>query len=189
MDQFAVDLELVVTTYGSAMKSEKREVERLKEKVETLTVKLQQASAGRPVPNDEQLLAWARKQEGAYYLRYPPTVLVMYTTLDRPGAADEYDELKASISLFRVKTTTLVDFTRAQMLDALNNARESTSPLSALIVIIMSHGVRGAVSASDGLIGINTIMSHMSSGHMDGIPKVFFLTLLFCLSRTHLFSG
>ena len=42
MDQFAVDLELVVTTYGSAMKSEKREVERLKEKVETLTVKLQQ---------------------------------------------------------------------------------------------------------------------------------------------------
>ena len=178
MDQIAVDLEMVVTTYGSAMKSEKREVERLKEKVETLTVKLQQASAGRPLPNDEQLLAWARKQEGAYYLRYPPTVLVMYTTLDRPGAADEYDELKASISLFRVKTTTLVDFTRAQLLDALKNARESTSPLSALIVIIMSHGVRGAVSASDGLIGINTIMSHMSSGHMDGIPKVNYCMFL-----------
>lgn len=124
--------------------------------------------------NVRQFLDWtdATLQEDLYYLPTPPVVLVMYTTADRPGADDELEELSKTIRKFNLRGSLQGDLTREGMLAAIRRQQESHPELSALIVIIMSHGQRGAVQAKDKPVSINDILMQMNSGYLNGKPKV-----------------
>ena len=58
------------------------------------------------------------------------------------------------------------------MFDAIRYAQDQDE-ISALIVIIMSHGVQGSIEAADGRVRIQDILSTMCSPTLDG--KVFFI--------------
>ena len=118
-----------------------------------------------------QLLAWSSSQEGFYYLPTPPVVLIMYSTEDRQGAEEERMELSKVFPDFNVDVRERRDLRKQQMLDEIRMA-QMKDDISALIVIIMSHGVHGAVCASDGDVRIQDILRQMCAPFLQGKPKV-----------------
>ena len=119
-----------------------------------------------------QLLAWSSSQEGFYYLPTPPVVLIMYSTEDRQGAEEERMELSKVFPDFNVDVRERKDLRKQQMLDEIRMA-QMKDDISALIVIIMSHGVHGAVCASDGDVRIQDILRQMCAPFLEGKPKVW----------------
>ena len=118
-----------------------------------------------------QLLNWSSSQEGFYYLPTPPVVLIMYSTEDRQGAEEERMELSKVFPDFNVDVRERRDLRKQQMLDEIRMA-QMKEDISALIVIIMSHGVHGAVCASDGDVRIQDILRQMCAPFLEGKPKV-----------------
>ena len=119
-----------------------------------------------------QLLAWSSSQEGFYYLPTPPVVLIMYSTEDRQGAEEERMELSKVFPDFNVDVRERRDLRKRQMLDEIRMA-QMKDDISALIVIIMSHGVHGAVCASDGDVRMQDILRHMCAPFLEGKPNVW----------------
>ena len=119
-----------------------------------------------------QLLNWSSSQEGFYYLPTPPVVLIMYSTEDRQGAEEERMELSKVFPDFNVDVRERKDLRKQQMLDEIRMA-QMKEDVSALIVIIMSHGVHGAVCASDGDVRIQDILRQMCAPFLEGKPKVW----------------
>ena len=119
-----------------------------------------------------QLLNWSSSQEGFYYLPTPPVVLIMYSTKDRQGAEEERMELSKVFPDFNVDVRERRDLPKQQMLDEIRMA-QMKDDISALIVIIMSHGVHGAVCASDGDVRIQDFLRHMCAPFLEGKPKVW----------------
>ena len=118
-----------------------------------------------------QLLGWSSSQEGFYHLPTPPVVLIMYSTEDRQGAEEERMELSKVFPDFNVDVRERRDLRKQQMLDEIRMA-QMKDDISALIVIIMSHGVHGAVCASDGDVRIQDILRQMCAPFLKGKPKV-----------------
>lgn len=118
-----------------------------------------------------QLLEWSSAQEGFYYLPKQPVVLIMYSTTDREGAEEERLELSKVFPQFNVRVRKKKDPRKQQMLDEIRMA-QMEDDISALIVIIMSHGVQGAVCASDGDVKIQDILRQMCVPFLEGKPKV-----------------
>ena len=117
------------------------------------------------------LLEWSVAQEGFYYLPTPPAVIMMYSTLDRENADAERLQLEAVFPKFKVTMREYKNPTKQLMFDAIRYAQDQDE-ISALIVIIMSHGVQGSIEAADGRVRIQDILSTMCSPTLDGKPKV-----------------
>ena len=117
------------------------------------------------------LLEWSVAQEGFYYLPTPPAVIMMYSTLDRENADAERLQLEAVFPKFKVTMQEYKNPTKQLMFDAIRYAQDQDE-ISALIVIIMSHGVQGSIEAADGHVRIQDILSTMCSPTLDGKPKV-----------------
>lgn len=124
----------------------------------------------------QSLLSWSFEQDGFYYLPSPPAVIMMYSTLDREDAQLERLQLEAVFPKFKVTMQTYENPTMQQTLEAIRDAQNSDE-VSALIVIIMSHGVQGAVEARDGVVQIQDILRTMCSPTLEGKPKVRVLSL------------
>lgn len=120
----------------------------------------------------EQLM-WSEGQEGFFYLPTPPVVLIMYSTEDRQGAEDERLQLSEVLPDFNVQTRERSNLRKQQMLDEIRLA-QMNDDISALMVIIMSHGQQGAVTATDGDLSIQDILRQMCVPFLEGKPKVSF---------------
>lgn len=116
------------------------------------------------------LLEWSSRQDGFYYLPKPPKVIVMYSTDDRDGAEQEVDSLEKALPKFRVKPIMRKDPTKNTIVDTIRQSQ--IEDISGLIVIMMSHGVQGAVCTADDDISIQEILQTMCSPTIDGKPKV-----------------
>ena len=107
----------------------------------------------------------------------------MYSTDERPGAQEECDRLSEALPAFNVETTIKKDPTATEMLRAIREVQDRSTVLSGLIVIIMSHGQRGAVHASDGPINIQQILLTMNSAKLRDKPKIFLFTMYYLFSH------
>lgn len=107
-----------------------------------------------------------------YPLNAPPTVLIFYTTEDRPGAEDE---TAVVVNYFQEKGIHCVDKrnpTVSGVFESISNATENVC-VSALVVFLMSHGKEHTAAMKDGAIGIGEVISHMCDSCRDKqIPKV-----------------
>lgn len=110
-------------------------------------------------------------KSGSYYIPSPPTVLIMYTTQNRDGAEEERENLVKVLPEFEVEPIIKENLTRLEMLEAIRDAQRRDR-ISALVVIIMTHGAQGTVQATDRPVAINEIMLQMNSECLDGKPKV-----------------
>lgn len=116
------------------------------------------------------VLAWAETQKGCYPLITPPRMVVFYSDVDRPGFNTERDSILRicpSLSLSPlVKRNPTED-------DVYRLIRESqTGDVSALIVVIMSHGDSGTVKVQDKHMKIKNILHQMNPSTLKGVPKV-----------------
>ena len=120
-----------------------------------------------------QLIDWSRAQEGFYYLPTPPSVLIMYTTTNREGANKEKEALMQTFPVFNVEVDVRENPNESEMLGAIRDMQRHRPNMSALIVIIMSHGSSGTVCAGDGKdVKIQDILLQMCSPSLEGKPKV-----------------
>ena len=121
-------------------------------------------------------MEWTNSQQltNHYHLSTPVAVLVMYTTVDRPDAEDEANKLQEILSEFNIYASVIADLSKTEMLDAIRRMQDSQfdDGISGLIVVIMSHGTRGTVEASNGLLDIHDVLMTMSSKKLAGKPKV-----------------
>ena len=124
------------------------------------------------VTNHDEVQEVIANIRGHYYTSTPITVLIVCMTKDRPGAELERDSLMNVLQDFNVHVQIRFDLTRAKLLQAIREQQNSPVPLSGQIVIIMSHGQRGAVHAADGPIDINHILLQMNISSLEGKPKV-----------------
>ena len=97
------------------------------------------------------LIEWSEAQQGFYYLPTPPCVLVMYTTENREGAEQEKDDLLKALPEFNLRVKIRTNPEPSEMIGAITDAQCQHPDMSALIVIIMSHGGRGTVCQGMGL--------------------------------------
>lgn len=118
------------------------------------------------------LFRWIKRQQGFYFLPTPPTVLIMYSTENREGAEEECRDLLSILPKFNVKTTVKKNLTKDEMMQAIRDAQDQDDQLSALIVIVMCHGQKGAIWARDGAVNIDKLLLQMNSGKVNGKPKV-----------------
>ena len=122
----------------------------------------------------KKLLEWSEEQKGFYYLSTPPTVLLMYSTSDRPG----FDTEVMDFIDFLQNDVLMVDPIVAdpnpfgfQLLNAIDCAARQPN-VSALIVIYMSHGFKGYVETRDCPLRIGYILDKMCNPCLHGKPKV-----------------
>lgn len=106
-----------------------------------------------------------------YFTPFPPTVLIMYTTLDRDGAEDERRNLEKVLPEFEVEPIIKKDLSKSEMLEAIREV-ERRENISTLVVIIMTHGAKGIVHATDGPVAINDILLQLNPECLEGKPKV-----------------
>ena len=123
------------------------------------------------------LFSWvtAQHSERFYPLLTPPNLIIMYTTDGRPGAEAERDNLKKALPHFILNVEFRENPTESEMVSVLRDTMQTTDMPSALIVIIMMHGTKGAVKAKDKYVNINTILLEMNHQKLTGKPKVCLL--------------
>lgn len=120
-----------------------------------------------------RLIDWSQAQQGFYYLPTPPSVLIMYTTANRDGAEIEKDDLLKAFPEFNVRVDIRTNPSQSDMLGAITEVQQQHADMSALVVIIMSHGASGTVCAGDGReVLIQDILNQMCSQSLEGKPKV-----------------
>ena len=120
-----------------------------------------------------RLLEWSDAQEGFYYLLSPHVVLLMYTTENREGTEQESQSIERAFPEFNIPITKVENPTRQDMTSAILNSVEGRDDVSALIVIIMSHGAQGVVCATDGDVSIQDVLLQMQGAvAQPGRPKV-----------------
>ena len=122
-----------------------------------------------------KFLDWTKStiDKSMYYLPTPPIVLIMYTTADRPEAEEERETLTEIIPQFHLSGGVHNDLDREEMLSVIRQQQRSHLTISGMIVIIMSHGQRGAVyDKNNKPVNIHEVLMTMSSGKLYGKPKV-----------------
>ena len=119
----------------------------------------------------KSMLSWAKKQKGYYYLPTAPEVLIMYSTIDREEAEEESNPLEQVLSGFRLQPTVKRDLTADEMLSEIRNTIVNKD-ISGLIVVVMGHGVKGAICAKDKNLRYQDILSQMCHPDLEGKPKV-----------------
>jgi len=106
----------------------------------------------------------------------PPQVRIFYNIKDREiGAQEEsaafrslFDELGYPVEVFP-------DFTTEQVFNEIRQA-QAIKPLSCLIIGMMGHGQQGLILDTDEKpIEITELITHISSGDLDGIPKILIM--------------
>lgn len=122
----------------------------------------------------EQCTCWLRavKITSHYVLPTSPEVIIMYTTHDRKGCDQEKRDIEESLqSWSSVDPTVLKDPTRLEFMTVVKEAHNRK--LSALIVVIMSHGRAGYFETKDGEINIQYFLDHvLYSEKTKDVPKV-----------------
>lgn len=119
------------------------------------------------------LIEWSEAQQGFYYLPTPPCVLVMYTTENRDGAEQERDDLLKALPEFNLRVEIRTNPEASEIIGTITDVQSQHPDMSALIVIIMSHGGRGTVCSGSGVeVKIQDILQQMSSPALEGKPKV-----------------
>lgn len=117
-----------------------------------------------------RLLAWSESQLGCYPLVTPPRVVIFFSNQDRPGSVMEKDSFVKILPKFNIEPRIVLNPTKEVIY---NTIRESqTGEVSALIVVIMSHGDKGTVIVRDGHMPINKILMQMNPIALSCIPKV-----------------
>lgn len=106
-----------------------------------------------------------------YSLVVPPTVLIFYSTKGRLGAEEEKDSLHEFFHKNRITPQVYKDPSSKELESEIKSVTEGTS-LSALIVAIMSHGVKGKVDLADRRVELTSIVAHMDSESLKDKPKV-----------------
>ena len=161
--------------------AKKGEAAKIKHVLETLTrgdrgmILTQVDEKGRKledVTNHDEVQEVIANTRGHYYTPTPITVLIICMTKDRPGAELERDSLMNVLQNFNVHVQIRFDLTKAELLQAIRDQQNSPVPLSGHMVIIMSHGQRGAVHAANGPIDINHLLLQMNISSLEGKPKV-----------------
>ena len=142
----------------------------------------------------KRILQWADLQEEYYYLRTPPVVLMMPILNDREQAQEEIVQLETAFPQFNVRFKRCNNPDKEEMLSAIQNVVRENGEASALIVIIMAHGVQGRIRAADGNeVPIQDILFRMQAALPHGEPKVRmyyinFKLIIFLLVFSHHFS-
>ena len=131
------------------------------------------------------LMSWSDAQEGFYYLPTPPSVLIMYTTSSRESVEREKQDLIDAFPEFNVRVDIKADPDESEMLGAIRDTQNQHPDMSALIVIVMSHGVNGRLSARNGEVSMQDILLQMCSPSLEGKPKVYMLLYSLCKGRAH----
>ena len=129
-----------------------------------------------------RLLEWSDAQEGFYYLLSPPVVLLMYTTENRDGAEQESQSIERAFPEFNIPITKVENPTKQDMTSAILKSVEGRDDVSALIVIIMSHGAQGVVCAADGDVSIQDILLQMQGAVAQPEDQRFAHKLSSCMS-------
>ena len=111
-----------------------------------------------------------------YFLPSQPEVLVIYSTDERHGAELECHQLCQALWKLQVNMTIKKNLTGAGIMEEIRKI-QSKKEISAMIVIIMSHGRRGAIETTEGALGINQILLTMNSQRLEGKPKVVYLNV------------
>ena len=119
----------------------------------------------------QNLLLWAEDQIGYYTLVSPPNVLVIYSTDSRPGFEEELESLTNTLAILSWPSVICKDPTENEVFTATGSLQKSDD-VSAMVVVIMSHGERGSVWASDKLVPIRDILLQINPPSMNGKPKV-----------------
>ena len=119
----------------------------------------------------KNILAWSEAQDGFYYLKMPPKVIIMYVTENRDDATKEMTSLLDALPQFSLEPTLLKNPTEKEMMDCIRLSQEGDD-VSGLIVAIMSHGDRGAICARDKTVAIKDVLQQMNSPTLIGKPKV-----------------
>ena len=131
-----------------------------------------------------KLLAWTEKQKGAYPLLQPPRVLIFYLDVARPGSDIELESFMKALPSICVCEPVLTRNPTAQQI--FQTIRENQQgEVSALAVLIMSHGNSGTVKVHDGSLALKDIVMQMNSSKLKGIPKVCLIDWLVYLSLTY----
>lgn len=122
----------------------------------------------------ENFTMWLKKFEvlNNYPLPIPPKVIIIYTTRTRTGCEEEKQSIEESLHSWpSVQSEILKDPTKAVVESTIKNTHEEL--LSALIVIIMSHGSPGHFEVADGEINIQYFLDNiLYSRKTENIPKV-----------------
>ena len=112
----------------------------------------------------QSLLEWSVKQEGFYYLPTQPTVIVMYSSENRPGFDEEVDKFVKFLKGDMLRIDPIVvdeNPTSSKIISEIRKAKLQPSISSALIVSYMSHGYRGYVATADRPLPIQDILDVM----------------------------
>ena len=129
-----------------------------------------------------KLLAWTEKQKGAYPLLQPPRVLIFYLDVERPGSDIELESFMKALPSICVCEPVLTRNPTAQQI--FQTIRENQQgEVSALAVLIMSHGNSGTVKVHDGSLALKDIVMQMNSSKLKGIPKVCAWVVAVCFSH------
>ena len=121
----------------------------------------------------KRLLEWSDLQNGFYYLPTPPVVLLMAITTEREGAEEEIQRLDNAFPEFNVSLRKVLNPNKDEMLNSIRDVCQRNGDVSALIVIIMAHGIQGRVWSGDGQdLQIQDILRELNGYVPDGRPKV-----------------
>lgn len=117
-----------------------------------------------------RLLAWVESQHRYYPLITQPRVVVFFSSQDRPGSDGEKDSIVGTLSKLKIDSRVKENPTQRDVYVIIR--ANQTGEVSALIVVVMSHGDSGTVAVADGNMQINNILKQMNPQILTGVPKV-----------------
>lgn len=111
-----------------------------------------------------------------YILPSKPKVIIMYTTEGREGCEEERQSIEESLNSWStVESQVLKDPTRVEFEDAIREANTCSqgAPMSALIIIIMSHGRAGHFNVKGESVNIQNFLDYtVHTSKSADVPKV-----------------
>lgn len=122
------------------------------------------------VPEIRQLLAWAETQDGCYPLITQPRLVIFYSDEDRPGSEEERESFMKILPELGMEAVVKKNPSEDDIYDLIRQSQDGE--LSALIVMMMSHGDSGTIKVKDKHLPIRNIILQMNSSKLLGIPKV-----------------
>ncbi|XP_067951279.1 serine/threonine-protein phosphatase 6 regulatory ankyrin repeat subunit A-like [Watersipora subatra] len=123
----------------------------------------------------KSLLAWSETQEGFYFLKLPPKLVIVCTSSDHPEDANERTCIHLTMTKLCLQPVILANATERELMELLTaGAQEDTS---ALIVTITCRGNSGVIQLQDKTVAVSGIINCMNSSNMAGKPKVLILQI------------
>ena len=119
----------------------------------------------------KNFLAWVEFQHRCYPLHSPIKVVIFFSDENRPGAQAELRSLTESLRGIEQTTTVIRNPTQDDLYRRIRESQEGEN-VSALLVVMMSHGNSGTVKLQDGSLPINNVLMQMNSSKLKDVPKV-----------------